>query len=168
MPWPSRRESHRFIFRVRGRLRLVLGARYTRAEVDTGAVEDPRTGERIAVAGAWERVVGSARFVLPLADSGRWQLFGGLSQAFRAPNLSDLTRFDSARSDEIETPSPALAPESFLAWELGLRWRTARASAEIAAFHTPIDDLIIRVPTGAVVDGDFEVRNLALAAQLRF
>ncbi len=138
------------------RLRWILGARYSRAEADAAAVEDPLTGDQIRVVGDWDQVVGSARFMLPLA-SGRWRLFGGLSQAFRAPNLSDLTRFDSARSQEIETPSPGLEPENFLSYELGVRVETARSSVELVAFHTEIDDMIVRVPTGAIIDGDFEV-----------
>ena len=139
------------------RLRLFLGARYTQAEADAKAVADPVTGERTAMAGDWDQVVGSARFLLPLGRQDRWHLFGGVSQAFRAPNLSDLTRFDSARSNEIETPSPDLRPETFLAYELGVKMRTARASLELAAFHTAIDDLIVRVPTGATIDGEHEV-----------
>lgn len=162
---------------VGGRLRLILGARYTRAEADARAVQDPVTGERIAVAGDWDQVVGSARFLLPLDRRGRLHFYGALSQAFRAPNLSDLTRFDSARTDEIETPSPHLEPETYLAYELGVKLRTPRAALELAAFHTAIDDMVIRVPTGAVVDGELEVtkanggdgysRGLELAAEAR-
>ncbi len=139
------------------RLRLVTGARYTRAEADAEAVEDVLTGERITVAGDWDQVTGSVRFLFDGDRRGRWRLFGGVSQAFRAPNLSDLTRFDSARTREIETPAPGLAPEKFLAYELGVRWNTPRLRAELAAFHTDIEDLIIRTPTGRTIDGDTEV-----------
>ncbi len=142
------------------RLRLNLGLRYTRAEADAKAVADPLTGERIAVDGEWDQVVGSVRFLLPVGKKDRWHLFGGVSQAFRAPNLSDLTRFDSARSNEIETPSPDLDPEDFVSYELGVKLRTERGHLELAAFHTAIDDMIVRTPTGRLVDGDFEVTKI--------
>lgn len=139
------------------RLRWNLGLRYTRAEADARAVQDPLTGNRIAVDGDWNQVVGSVRFLLPAGPKDRWHLFGGVSQAFRAPNLSDLTRYDTARSNEIETPSPDLDPERFLSYELGVKLRGRRGDVELVAFHTVIRDMIVRTPTGRVLDGDFEV-----------
>lgn len=141
------------------RWQLILGGRHTRAEVDAGIVADPVNGGSFSLSDAWDETTFSLRFLgspWPGSD-GRAQLFGGVSQAFRAPNLSDLTRFDGARSNEIETPSPGLDPETFLAFELGLRWTSPTFRAEVALFRTDIDDLIHRVPTGRVVDDDFEV-----------
>jgi len=92
--------------------------------------------------------------VLP---QGRLHLFAGMSQGFRAPNLSDLTRLDSARTDEIETPSTDLNPEQFIAYEVGLKTRTEQASVELAYYYTDIQDLIVRTPTGRVIDESREV-----------
>ncbi len=139
------------------RLRLVTGVRYTYAKADARSVADPVSGERVSVRQTWDRFTGSVRFLYDADREGRWRLFGGVSQAFRAPNLSDLTRFDSARSNEIETPAPGLAPEQFLAWELGVRRHSPRLRVELAGFHTDIENLIIRTPTGRELDGDFEV-----------
>ena len=139
------------------RLRLFLGGRFSHAQVKALQVVDPQGGEPFALEESWQRFTGSARFLLPLGERGEWRLFGGVSQAFRAPNLSDLTRFDSARSQEIETPSPDLDPEDFVAWELGLRWRSPSWSMELTAHHTDLQGLVVRVPTGRIVDGDFEV-----------
>ena len=44
--------------------------------------------------------MGCGRLRYRLNDAGTWGSFGGLSHGFRAPNLSDLTRLDSARTDE--------------------------------------------------------------------
>ena len=161
------------------RWQLILGGRHTRAEVEAGVVAEPVNGGAFSLSDAWDETTFSLRFFcsdLP-GSGGRAQLFGGVSQAFRAPNLSDLTRLDTARSNEIETPSPGLDPETFLAWELGLRWGSPGLRAEVALFRTEIEDLIHRVPTGRVIEGDFEVvkRNgatgfsegIELSAQLK-
>jgi hemoglobin/transferrin/lactoferrin receptor protein len=71
---------------------------------------------------------------------------------FRAPNLSDLTRLDTARSTEIETPVDELDPESFVSAEIGARFQGDQLSAEVAVYHTWIEDMIVRAPTGRTVD----------------
>lgn len=160
------------------RLRLTVGARYTHARAMADAVVDPVQGGTFRLDASWDQVVGHARFVLPVDANQRVRLFGGISQAFRAPNLSDTTRFDSARSNEFETPSPDLDPETFVAYELGIQWDGLQSSVELTAHHTEIDSLIIRTPTGRVLDGEFEItkknggsgysRGLELRAQHRW
>jgi hemoglobin/transferrin/lactoferrin receptor protein len=133
---------------------VTLGARLNHARADADSVSDPVSGLRTSVEDDWTRVVGSARFEAELAPEGL-ALFGGVSQGSRAPNLSDLTRFDSARTNEFEIASPGLDPEDFLTYELGLRRATEESAAELAVFYTDIDDAIVRVPTGATtVDGE--------------
>jgi hemoglobin/transferrin/lactoferrin receptor protein len=97
------------------------------------------------------------RGVVRLDRADRSNLFVGVSEAFRAPNLSDLTRFDLAEGGQIETPAPGLEPEYFLTREIGWRTRRSPWSAEAAYFHTTIRNQIIRTPTGATVDGLAEV-----------
>ena len=139
------------------RLSLLLGGRYEFAQADADAVESPATGEKIAVAGDWDAVVGSARLLYTLNREATWTAFAGLSQGFRAPNLSDLTRLDSARTDEIETPSPDLDPERFLSYEIGITAGTPDLAAQLACFHTRIDGMIVRTPTGRMIDDEVEV-----------
>jgi len=139
------------------RLVMILGARYELARAAAGAVQDPATGERIAVAGAWDDLAGSARMLCHLNEQRTWSAFAGVSQGFRAPNLSDLTRFDTARTDEIETPSPDLDPEHYVSCEAGLKAATPELSAQLACFHTDVAGMIARTPTGRVIDGNHEV-----------
>lgn len=144
-------------FPLAERLDLTLGGRFSYAAVDARSVRDPLTDQRISVEDSWNSVVGSARFVYAL-EPERWNLFGGVSQGFRAPNLTDMTRFDSAASDEFEIPATDLDPERFVQYELGLRHRTPELAAQVALFFTDISGAIRRVPTGNVnADGEREV-----------
>lgn len=130
-------------------LRLTLGARFTHVDVDADSVRDPVTDNRISIDEDFSAVVGSARFSYQLCED-RTTLFGGVSQGFRAPNLSDLSRFDSARSNEFEIPALGLDPENYVEYELGIKTRGAASSAQLSYFFIDIDDQILRFPTGNV------------------
>lgn len=138
-------------------LDVIIGGRFTYAEADAGKVEDPETGDPISISEDYDSLVGSARLVYRLDQDEHWSLFGGASQGFRAPNLSDLTRLDTARTDEIETPAPGLDPEKFISFEIGAKARYDDLFAQASYYYTDIDDMIIRQPTGTVIDGDNEV-----------
>jgi hemoglobin/transferrin/lactoferrin receptor protein len=136
---------------------LVLGGRYEHARARAGKVRNPVTGGVMQVSGDWDSVVGSIRGVYHVDPEGHWNLFGGVSQGFRAPNLSDLTRFDIARTKELETASPNLKPERFLSYEIGAKTEYQDFAAQASYFYTVIDDLIVRQPTGQVIGGNNEV-----------
>lgn len=162
---------------VAGRLRVISGVRYNRYEADVGRFQDPVSGAPESLREDWSAVVGSARLLYQLLPGSGVNVFAGLSQGFRAPNLSDLTRLDTARTDEIETPSPGVEPEHYWVWEAGLRSETGTLSLELAYFHTIIEDMILRVPTGRIIEenrevtkknaGDGFVHGVELAAALR-
>ena len=135
---------------------LIVGLRGQRAVADANNVSDPVTGERISLREDWSQLVGSVRAIRSLSEDV--EVFAGVSQAFRAPNLSDLTRFDTARSNEFEIPSPDLDPETFLSYELGLRAANETHSGELSLYYTDVQDLIIRRPTGNTnSDGEAEI-----------
>ncbi|MDP6381422.1 MAG: TonB-dependent receptor, partial [Phycisphaerae bacterium] len=138
-------------------LDLILGARYDYARADAGSVKDPETGNKISISESWETVVGSARFLYHMDEKEHWHLFGGVSQGFRTPNLSDLTRLDTARTNEIETAAPGLEPEKFISYEIGVKSKYENLSGQVAYFYTDIRDMIVRTPTGNIIDGDSEV-----------
>ncbi len=138
------------------RLDLVLGARFSYAAVDAGSYEDPATGDPASLEDEYSAFVGSARLLYEL-EPDRAHLFGGVSQGFRAPGLSDLTRLDSARSNELEVASPGLEPEYTTTYEVGLKTESRRASTQVSLFYTDIRDGIIRTPTGNTVGTDVEV-----------
>lgn len=85
---------------------------------------------------------GSAGVLLTLTDGLR--VFGSVAQAFRAPNIDDLSslgQFDFG----VEVPAPALQPESSVTLEGGLKWRTDAGSASVSVYRTSLDQLIDRV-----------------------
>ena len=140
-----------------GPVDLILGGRFNYAAADARRVRDPRSGATTRVTSDWHSLLASLRGVVRLDSAGRHNLFAGLSESFRAPNLSDLTRFDIAEGGQIETPAPGLEPEFFVTAEAGWRTRHDHGSATVAVFHTVIRNQIIRTPTGALVDGLAEV-----------
>ena len=140
-----------------GAIELTPGVRYTLAQLDADRVLDPASGDAASRCDDWDSAVGSLRALAPLGEQRQHALFAGVSQGFRAPNLSDLTRLDSARSTEIETPVDDLDPERFVSAEVGARYDDGKRSAEIAAYYTWIEDMIVRAPTGETVDDLDEV-----------
>ncbi len=139
------------------RAEVVLGGRYNYNVADVGAYQDPISGDEKSFSDDWDAFVGSLRALVHLDEEKRASVFAGISQGFRAPNLSDLTRFDTARSSEIETPSTDLAPERYLAYELGLKINTEPARLQLAGFYTGISDMIVRTPTRRIIDENREV-----------
>ncbi len=137
------------------RVHLTAGLRYDYISVSAGTVADPATGTAFSFNESYHSVVGGLRLLADINDD--WSFYTGMNMAFRAPNLSDLTRFDSARSNEVETPAPGLNPERFLAFELGARHESETFSMQLAGFYTMIFDGIIRTPTGTVIGGEDEV-----------
>jgi hemoglobin/transferrin/lactoferrin receptor protein len=138
-------------------LGLIAGLRYNYMSADAQNVADPMTGQRIEVNDDWDKLVGNLRLRAWLETEHEWQAFLGISQGFRAPNLSDLTRFDSARSNEIETPSPGLDSEEVVSYETGIKFLDEKTALQLSLYYMDIDNLIVRTPTGRIIDGEFEI-----------
>lgn len=160
------------------RVELITGGRYNLARATVGRAADPATGALLSFDDGWNTVVGSGRLVAHLDPDQRWSLFGGVSQGFRAPNLSDLSRFDLAENGEVEVPVFDLRPEEFVAFEGGLRSEWGRLTSEVAYHHTLIHDQIVRyrngltVPTGEWIvmkrnSGDGDIHGLEVTASFR-
>jgi hemoglobin/transferrin/lactoferrin receptor protein len=141
------------------RWELIPGVRYTYASTKAERVLNPLTNGVMRIEDDWNDTVASVRFRYSPGSTTAWNLFGGVSQGFRAPNLSDLTRLDTARSREIETPvtGPGLKPEQYVSYEVGFKASAARSSMQMAVYYTSIDDMIVRTPSGTVIGTNFEV-----------
>jgi hemoglobin/transferrin/lactoferrin receptor protein len=131
------------------RFHLILGGRFTHVRADAGKFQarNPTTGAAAGMGSAsdeYQNFSGSVRFLVDLDDQDRYQLYGGVSQAFRAPNMSDLTRDDYSQTGVFEIPSPGLSPETYLTYEIGLKAQADTITASLGYFYTQIHDMIIR------------------------
>lgn len=133
---------------VGSRFHVILGGRFTHARADVGKFRNPTTLTQQNYSDEWQNFSGNLRLMLDLDEQDRFQLFGGISQSFRSPNLSDLSRSDIALSGQTEVPSPGVSPEKYLTYEIGLKAQTETITASMAYFYTQIEDLIVRQPTG--------------------
>lgn len=136
---------------VQGRLpagddwEFTAGARYTYAAARIGRLDDgagmPTSADR-----DWDDLTLNLRANVRLTDE--WHLYGGASQAFRAPNIDDLSSLKSSRTGVISTGSLDIDPEHYLTYELGTRYLTGEVGVQAAAFYTDISDLITSRPIG--------------------
>jgi len=121
-----------------------IGGRYTHAEADLGRYWDAASRSDMSASRQWDEGVFSLRAIQEFNDS--WSLYGGASQAFRAPNLDDLSGSLTTRSGVTNSGSINVEPEEFLTYELGLRRATADMFLNFAAYYTDIGDIITRIP----------------------
>ena len=139
---------------------VVLGGRFTYANLQADKVvegeDNPVTGDIIAVEDDYSAFVGSIRTIYGIVPD-KLNVFGGVSQGFRAPNLSDVTASRAAASGIFEVPSLGLDPEYYVSFELGLKLREQTWGGQIAYYYTIIDDMIVRSPTGQTTGGGEQI-----------
>ena len=80
-----------------------------------------------------------------------WSIYGGASEAFRAPNLDDLTGNLAAKSGGPVLGDPTVDPENFITYELGARRATKSTMLNLTAFYTDVEDVIVPVFTDATL-----------------
>lgn len=135
----------------------VLGLRWSYAHADADRVDNPNVagadpatpGNVIGVNESWDAVVASARSTWHVDPDTN--VYGGLSQGFRAPNLSDLT--SELTDSGIESPTPGLDPEYYTQLELGVKAERDGWRGELAGYYTWIKDMVVQSPTGEVISG---------------
>jgi len=120
------------------RLVVDVGSRYTSDRV--------RAADRVfgTASIAPDAVVSSV--AASWAIAGGVHAFGSVAQAFRAPNIDDLSTlgpFDFG----IEIPPGDLAPERSVAVEGGVKFSVSRVAGSFTAFRLGLRDLIDREPT---------------------
>lgn len=128
------------------RLDLSGGIRYTYARAELGRFTDNTGTPRANESQSWDSVVGSVRALYRIDQC--WSLFGGISQAFRAPNLDDLSGNLTSQAGTTALGSTDVSPEEYLTYELGLRRSSENFSLQTAVYYTDISDVItgVRVP----------------------
>lgn len=137
------------------RLGLTLGGRWNYAAADADRVNNPaipgsdptNPADIISVSDSWNAFVGSARLNYEI-EPEELVVFGGVSQGFRAPNLSDLTGNIASNATDIEVPSPGLEPEYYTALEIGFKGQGETYGWQASYYYTIIEDQIVRFGTG--------------------
>lgn len=155
-------------------LEITLGGRYTHADAKLGRAWDAGLGADVyGQSRRWENFSGSLRALWTINDC--WSIYGGVSQAFRAPNLNDLSGNLTARSGVAAAGSVGVDAEEFLIYELGTRYHHGDFGFGAAAFYTDATDLITSVATtptgGATVPtnaADAYVYGFELDGEWRF
>lgn len=129
---------------------LTVGGRATYACADIGRYENFDTSPHTpaSMQEDWYDLSGHLRLAYHLVPE-HWLVYASLSQAYRAPNLSDLTRFDVSRSSDVEIPASGLDPEHYLSGELGTRVTSGPVTWHAAYFYTHIRDMIVRTEIDA-------------------
>lgn len=134
-----------YVWKPVDQFELTAGARYTYAQAELGRYWDAAAGaDQFGADRDWDNVVGSLRAIYRFSDC--WSVYGGASQAFRAPNLDDLSGNLTARSGVASMGSVDVDPEEYITYEIGTRHTTENTSLNFAAFYTDVDDLIVGVP----------------------
>lgn len=120
-----------------GRFRLQLGGRAsvyrttTRVGDDYGGDVDSRVGN----------VTGEVGLVYRATEGV--SLRARAAQAFRAPNIYDLTLVGDVPGG-IALPNPDLSPENSYTLEMGANWTRGPVTTELTVFRIDIDDLLER------------------------
>ena len=125
-----------YVFKPTDRFELTAGARYTHAEATLGRFAGGDDESR-----DWDDVVGSLRGIYSLNDG--WSVYGRISQAFRAPNIEDLSGNSVAKANTTLMGNLDLNPEKYITYELGARQQTETTSLNLAVFYTAADELIV-------------------------
>ena len=145
------------ILRVGSELKFDMGGRYSFVQADIGRFEDPATRQMRSFVGDWDNFSAAIRVSYRSSHAG--QVWASVGQAFRAPNIADISRFGRSRSNEFEVASPRLDPETFLSFEVGYRWTASPFRVDLAMYKVQLDKFMDTLATGRMVDGLFEVHK---------
>ena len=127
---------------------LTTGVRYTYAHAKLGKNFVSLAEPNASASDSWDDLSASIRGIYRIDEN--WVAYGGISQAFRAPNLNDLSGNVTSRSGTTATGSLGVEPEEFTSYELGIRSDTGSYGFNGAIFYTDIFDQITAIPNGVV------------------
>ncbi len=129
------------------KLQTTVGLRYTYADAQLGKNWDSASSRDISADKSWSNWVFSARALYSMSDM--WNIYSGVSQGVRAPNLNDLSGNLTTRSGLTSLGSLDLEPEKFTTYEIGTRYHTDSMRLSVSAYLTDIERVIIGVPASA-------------------
>jgi hemoglobin/transferrin/lactoferrin receptor protein len=123
---------------------ITTGARYSYANAAWGKNYDAALGEDLSGSKSWDDLSISLRGNYELNQT--WSIYGGASQAFRAPNFSDLTGNTISRDGVVQSGSINVEPETYINYELGTRYQNENLSFGVAAYYSDQIDQLASIP----------------------
>lgn len=146
----------------------INGARYTYIKMDAGKVNldnDDADGNVQSMEDSWDDISLSTRLIYH-AIPRRLSFYGGISQAFRAPNLADVTSTGDFGGGDL-APAADVDPEEFTSFELGMNYTPDWGRLSLSTYYTKKKDIIGRPQApypGTQNIGDGDVVGFELTA----
>ncbi len=128
--------------KISTRLKSIAGVRfssfYTKFSLPPASPVTELYGETISQ--NFHALTGSEGLIVKLSDG--LFLDCNLSQAFRAPNLSDISKLGESKGNTFEIPNPGLKPESMTSFDTGIKIEKKNVSASVSVYYARVDNLI--------------------------
>lgn len=135
---------------IGNRFELTPGVRGTYAHAGVGDYYEVGPGGTVypnGVVGSpfskyWLDASANIRLSYSATEDKSLMFYNGLGQAFRAPNLSDLSSYRASKTKTQELPSPDVDPEHYLTYEIGSKYSRNGFSLQTAWYYTWMRDMI--------------------------
>ena len=88
----------------------------------------------------FQSLTGSCGFIYKLNDQFFFDV--NIGQAFRAPNLSDISKLGESKGNTYEIPNLNLEPEKMVSFEVGVKLNFTSLKANASAYYAQITDLL--------------------------
>ncbi|MCK5146702.1 TonB-dependent receptor [bacterium] len=102
---------------------------------------------------SFQALTGSLAFSFRLA--GNTFIHANMGQAFRAPNLSDLSKLGESKGNIWEVPNSKLKPETMNSFDLGLKWRKEKLKGSVSAYYSRIHHILENANASYLGDSTF-------------
>jgi outer membrane receptor for ferrienterochelin and colicin len=143
------------------KLTATTGARFSYAHTNFLLPDDSTMNVRFGdITQNFQSITGSFGCIYKLNDQVQLNL--NIGQAFRAPNLSDLSKFGESKGETYEVPNPNLKPEKMISFDIGFKINYSRFKANASIYYSKISGLIASAPAtynGSPVINGYKVKT---------
>jgi len=94
-------------------------------------------------------------------------IYGGISQGFRAPNANDLSAIGLVSNFGVEVPNPGLHSEKSINYEAGIKANLSNISFYFSSYYMRLYDYIIREEVGSIDGTKIFMKSNAAEGELK-